>query len=54
MGPAPSQSVQAPSSKHLPLRDRTPLPAIALWDSRDDSLRVVREFGYETFRDRLS
>ena len=32
----------------------TALPAIALWDSRDDSLRVVREFGYETFRDRLS
>jgi len=31
-----------------------PLPAIALWDSRDDSLRTVREFGWETFRDRLS
>jgi carboxynorspermidine decarboxylase len=31
-----------------------PLPAIALWDSRDDSLEVVREFGWETFRDRLS
>lgn len=30
------------------------LPAIALWDSRDDSLRMVREFGYEDFRDRLS
>ena len=30
------------------------LPAIALWDSRDDSCRVVREFGYEAFRDRLS
>ena len=31
-----------------------PLPAIALWDSRDDSLEMVREFGWETFRDRLS
>ena len=31
-----------------------PLPAIALWDSRDDSLEVVRAFAYEDFRDRLS
>ncbi len=31
----------------------TRLPAIALWDSRDDALRVVREFGYAAFRDRL-
>ncbi len=31
-----------------------PLPSIALWDSRDDSLEIVREFGWETFRDRLS
>jgi carboxyaminopropylagmatine decarboxylase len=31
-----------------------PLPAIVLWDSRDDSLEVVREFGWESFRDRLS
>jgi carboxynorspermidine decarboxylase len=31
-----------------------PLPAIALWDSRTDALRMVREFGYEDFRDRLS
>ena len=31
-----------------------PLPAIALWDSRDDSLQVIREFGWESFRDRLS
>ncbi|MCW3848382.1 carboxynorspermidine decarboxylase [Sphingomonas sp. LB-2] len=31
-----------------------PLPAIALWDSRDDSLQIVREFGWESFRDRLS
>ena len=31
-----------------------PLPAIALWDSASDALRLVRTFGYETFRDRLS
>jgi carboxynorspermidine decarboxylase len=31
-----------------------PLPAIALWDSKDDSLEIVREFGWEMFRDRLS
>lgn len=31
-----------------------PLPSIALWDSRDDSLRVLREFGYQDFVGRLS
>ncbi|MGV3578507.1 carboxynorspermidine decarboxylase [Brevundimonas sp.] len=31
-----------------------PLPAIALWNSETDDLRIVREFGYEAFRDRLS
>jgi carboxynorspermidine decarboxylase len=31
-----------------------PLPAIMLWDSRDDSLNIVREFRYDDFRDRLS
>jgi carboxynorspermidine decarboxylase len=31
-----------------------PLPTIALWDGRDDSLQVVREFSWHTFRDRLS
>jgi len=31
-----------------------PLPAIALWNSRTDELRMLREFGYEDFRDRLS
>jgi len=31
-----------------------PLPAIALWDSDTDALRLVREFGYPDFRDRLS
>ncbi|WP_343563371.1 carboxynorspermidine decarboxylase [Kiloniella sp. b19] len=31
-----------------------PLPAIALWDSRTDDLKMVREFGYEDFLNRLS
>ncbi len=31
-----------------------PLPAIALWDSETDALRLVREFDYSDFRDRLS
>ncbi|GMM92896.1 carboxynorspermidine decarboxylase [Qipengyuania sp. MTN3-11] len=30
------------------------LPSIWLWDSTTDQLDLVREFGYETFRDRLS
>ncbi len=32
----------------------TPLPAIALWDSRTDALEIVRRFDYETFESRLS
>jgi carboxynorspermidine decarboxylase len=31
-----------------------PLPAIAIWNSETDALRIVREFGYEDFRNRLS
>ena len=31
-----------------------PLPSIALWDSGDDSLRIVKSFGYEDFEGRLS
>ena len=31
-----------------------PLPAIALWNSDTDALRLVREFAYADFRDRLS
>jgi len=31
-----------------------PLPAIALWNSQTDALRLVREFDYAAFRDRLS
>lgn len=30
------------------------LPAIALWNSSTQALRVVREFGYEDFKNRLS
>lgn len=31
-----------------------PLPAIAIWNSQTDALRMVREFGYEDFLTRLS
>jgi carboxynorspermidine decarboxylase len=31
-----------------------PLPSIWLWNSETDSLRCIREFGWEEFRDRLS
>jgi carboxynorspermidine decarboxylase len=31
-----------------------PLPSIALWNSETDELRLVREFGYEDFKRRLS
>jgi carboxynorspermidine decarboxylase len=30
------------------------LPALALWNSRTNDLRIVREFGYQDFRNRLS
>jgi carboxynorspermidine decarboxylase len=30
------------------------LPSIAIWNSRSDALKVVREFGYEDFKERLS
>jgi carboxynorspermidine decarboxylase len=31
-----------------------PLPSLWLWDSETDSLEMVKKFGYEDFRDRLS
>jgi carboxynorspermidine decarboxylase len=31
-----------------------PLPAIALWNSDSDALKLVRQFDYAEFRDRLS
>jgi carboxynorspermidine decarboxylase len=30
------------------------LPSIAIWNSESDALRVVRDFGYEDFKSRLS
>ncbi|WP_122076947.1 carboxynorspermidine decarboxylase [Pseudophaeobacter sp. EL27] len=30
------------------------LPTIALWNSQTDDLRIVRQFGYDDFKDRLS
>ncbi len=32
----------------------TKLPAIAIWNSETDALRVVKEFGYQDFKHRLS
>ena len=31
-----------------------PLPSIWLWDSESDQLECIKQFGWETFRDRLS
>ncbi|WP_135506470.1 carboxynorspermidine decarboxylase [Roseovarius aestuariivivens] len=31
-----------------------PLPAIALWNSDTDELRMIRQFGYDDFKERLS
>ncbi|TMV03382.1 carboxynorspermidine decarboxylase [Ruegeria sediminis] len=31
-----------------------PLPTIALWNSDTDDLKIVRQFGYEDFKERLS
>ncbi len=31
-----------------------PLPTIALWNSETDDLKIIREFGYDDFKDRLS
>lgn len=57
--PVPGQRIAFLDQAHYSMVKTTtfngvPLPAIALWDSRDDSLEIVREFGWETFRDRLS
>ena len=30
------------------------LPSIAIWNSENDELRMVKEFGYEDFKQRLS
>ncbi|MES2035834.1 MAG: carboxynorspermidine decarboxylase, partial [Pseudomonadota bacterium] len=57
--PAPGQRIAFLDQAHYSMVktntfNGVPLPAIALWDSAADKLRLVREFGYETFRDRLS
>ncbi|KUJ73431.1 carboxynorspermidine decarboxylase [Ruegeria marisrubri] len=31
-----------------------PLPTIALWNSETDALKIIREFGYDDFKERLS
>ncbi|WP_170454094.1 carboxynorspermidine decarboxylase [Ruegeria arenilitoris] len=31
-----------------------PLPTIALWNSETDELKIIREFGYDDFKERLS
>lgn len=31
-----------------------PLPSIALWNSETDELRMIRQFGYDDFKERLS
>lgn len=31
-----------------------PLPAIVLWNSQTDALKIVKQFGYEDFKERLS
>jgi carboxynorspermidine decarboxylase len=31
-----------------------PLPTIALWNSETDELRIIKQFGYDDFKDRLS
>ena len=31
-----------------------PLPTIALWNSDTDELKIIREFGYDDFKERLS
>jgi carboxynorspermidine decarboxylase len=57
--PVPGQRIAFLDQAHYSMVKTTtfngvPLPAIALWDSRDDSLEIVRQFGWEHFRDRLS
>ncbi len=31
-----------------------PLPTIALWNSKTDELKIIKQFGYDDFKDRLS
>lgn len=57
--PAPGARIAFLDQAHYSMVKTTtfngvPLPAIALWNSETDTLRMVREFDYCDFRDRLS
>ncbi|RYG15983.1 MAG: carboxynorspermidine decarboxylase, partial [Caulobacteraceae bacterium] len=57
--PAPGTRIAFLDQAHYSMVKTTtfngvPLPAIALWNSDTDALRMVREFDYQDFRDRLS
>lgn len=57
--PAPGQRIAFLDQAHYSMVktntfNGVPLPAIALWNSDTDALRLVRRFNYEDFRDRLS
>jgi len=57
--PGPSQRIAFLDQAHYSMVktntfNGVPLPAIALWNSDADTLRLVRQFDYVEFRDRLS
>ena len=57
--PAPGARIAFLDQAHYSMVKTTtfngvPLPSIALWNSRTDALRLVRQFDYVDFRDRLS
>ena len=57
--PAPGQRIAFLDQAHYSMVktntfNGVPLPSIALWNSATDALRIVKAFGYEAFRDRLS
>lgn len=57
--PAPGTRIAFLDQAHYSMVKTTtfngvPLPAIALWNSDTDALRLVRQFDYPDFRDRLS
>jgi carboxynorspermidine decarboxylase len=57
--PAPGQRIAFLDQAHYSMVktntfNGVPLPAIALWNSETDALRLIRQFDYADFRDRLS
>jgi carboxynorspermidine decarboxylase len=57
--PAPGARIAFLDQAHYSMVKTTtfngvPLPSIALWNSETDALRLVRQFDYPDFRDRLS